>query len=279
MSALKWATLLSLGLLLMAACEQKTLLKHIVSEADDKLAKEFIEDVRTGHMVEAGALMDPRLHTSQAFQGMGQIVQAFKGGELKSIELVAAKQFFRYGMDGSERHVNLEYEMELSTGWFYGNVAIGLGGEKGRVIGAQFNQTPKALSEMNSFGYVDWMDRPVTHLFFLLLCVVPPIVCMTAFIKCLRSRIKRKWLWAIFVLFGLGAINLNWTTGVYMIQPAYIVFLGSGMIKDGIAAPWIFTLSLPVGAFAFLILRGKLTKTSLPAPLSNTGDPSNQLPG
>ncbi len=77
----------------------------------------------------------------------------------------------------------------------------------------------------------------------------------------IRTKIgKRKWLWIVFIPFGFGRLSFNWTTGRVLFNPLSVHFqlLGAAAVKHGLYAPWIISISVPLGAIVFLIRRKRL---------------------
>lgn len=90
-----------------------------------------------------------------------------------------------------------------------------------------------------------------------------------AFLACLVTAvvagIRRRWLWMIGCLFGLGQASVNWTTGAVFVQPIHVALLGAGFLKGlGATDPWIISASIPLPAILFWALgkwRKKAPKT------------------
>ncbi|MDQ8030069.1 MAG: hypothetical protein REJ23_15190 [Brevundimonas sp.] len=76
---------------------------------------------------------------------------------------------------------------------------------------------------------------------------------------CLVSAVvagwRRRWLWMIGCLFGLGQVSVNWATGALAVHPIYVALLGAGFLKGlGATDPWIISVSLPLPAILFWAL-------------------------
>jgi hypothetical protein len=68
---------------------------------------------------------------------------------------------------------------------------------------------------------------------------------------------RRKWLWILFILFGVGKFSVNWTTGQWGIA-LLVVQLFSVSSQAEFFGPWIISVSLPIGAILFLLRRNRL---------------------
>ncbi len=83
---------------------------------------------------------------------------------------------------------------------------------------------------------------------------------------CIRTPMaRRKWLWIVFIVAGLGKFTINWTTGETALAPISIQALGTGMFRGSSYAPWLLSVSFPLGAFVFLALRSRLAASKPPA--------------
>jgi len=71
----------------------------------------------------------------------------------------------------------------------------------------------------------------------------------------------RRWLWAVFALFGVGTFAMNWTTGAVSSNLLYIELLGS-IQRDGLAGPWLISVSFPLAAIVALRKRSQALAAS-----------------
>lgn len=115
----------------------------------------------------------------------------------------------------------------------------------------------KSLQEINRFSFKD--KRSIHYFFFIMLILVPLFIFISIFF-CIKTPLKRKWLWIIFILLGFVAFKLNWTSGDYEIQILQFKLLGAGIINYGVISPWILSFSVPIGAIIFWFKRFKIIK-------------------
>jgi hypothetical protein len=92
---------------------------------------------------------------------------------------------------------------------------------------------------------------------------------LTAAIKVVRTKgLKRKWLWLIASLFGVGSFQMNWFNGLFSWKLINVAVLGAGAVKGASRFdPWMLSFILPLGAV--LILTGVWAKPKTP-PLVDT---------
>ena len=100
-------------------------------------------------------------------------------------------------------------------------------------------------------------DRPMREYAFLALAALSPLIIIIALISLARSlRVRRKGLWMLGMIIGVGALTMNWTTGAVGLRPLFIDPFGLWVLHaDTPAAPWMITVSLPVVALVYLLLR------------------------
>ena len=89
-------------------------------------------------------------------------------------------------------------------------------------------------------------------------CIAVPAFILVALVVCIRSRIRRKWLWIIFILLGFVQFRFDWATGHFEIQPISFALFGASAFRPSPYAPWILGFAIPVGAIIFLVSRRRL---------------------
>lgn len=67
---------------------------------------------------------------------------------------------------------------------------------------------------------------------------------------------RRRWGWAFLCLFGFVCFQLNWATGAWGVQPIYFNLLGASFVRAASPlAPWVLSVSFPLGAALFWGMR------------------------
>jgi hypothetical protein len=123
------------------------------------------------------------------------------------------------------------------------------------ILGFHVNPIPKSLQELNAFTFD---NKSIVHYSIFGFTIIIPLFIIFSLIQCIRTKIKRKWLWLLFILIGIGQITLNWTDGNVGFNPLSIQLLGAGVLKASMFAPWTFTVSIPLGAIWFTIKRSNI---------------------
>jgi len=115
-------------------------------------------------------------------------------------------------------------------------------------------------------------NKSPLHFGVLAAAILAPLLCLGTFGVALW---RRRWGWMIGSLFGFGQLALNWSTGAWMFQVANVALLGAGFFKGpGPFDAWVLTVSLPIPAILFWILRrdrpkvGKASKQQVASALS-----------
>lgn len=104
-------------------------------------------------------------------------------------------------------------------------------------------------------GKLQLTGKPPGQWAFLAMTVLSPVLMLLALVAVLRGpKMKRKWLWAIVALAGIGSAQMNWTTSQWGFQILSIQLIGAGVTKTGFLGffPWLLKFTVPVGAVAAL---------------------------
>ena len=71
----------------------------------------------------------------------------------------------------------------------------------------------------------------------------------------------------VVVLVAVGAVQLNWSTGAVFTSLVHLQLLGSGAVKQGIAAPWVLSAAFPLGAVLALAKRRRFLRAGDATPV------------
>lgn len=97
------------------------------------------------------------------------------------------------------------------------------------------------------------LAKPPGHWLFLALTLLSLLTMLAALVVIVRApRFKRKWLWAILALTGLGSFSMNWSTGQVFFNPVTVALVGVGATTQGFLGffPYIVKFTPPIGALA-----------------------------
>jgi hypothetical protein len=176
-------------------------------------------------------------------------------GEPISVKLVGANTFTNNTLHRS----NITYEYQYPDQWLLVNVAMKKQGGVSTLVGLNVKPLKDSLENINRFHLG---GKSALQYAVLAFAVLAPLLSLYALILCVRTKMPRnKWLWIIFILFGLGGFSVNWTTGDWHFQPINFQLFSAGTFAPPYGA-WTITVALPLGAIWFLLRRKSLTAPS-----------------
>lgn len=241
-----------------AGCSYEEMAEKFTPKAESEFAKNILEKARQGQFSALKASFHPKLLEKADDASLMQVVQYFPEGEPLNIELIGS----RTSTSGENWSGNFTFEYQFPEGWALAvaNVARENGSDL-LVTGLHVYRTEKSQREINAFSL---SKKTAKHYLVLFGAVAVPIFIVVTLIYAIRTPIpKRKWLWVIFILVGIGSIGLNWTTGQLTVQPISVQLLGASVFAAGPHAPMVLGISIPVGAIMFWFRRKKFLAGSL----------------
>jgi len=246
-----------LAVLSLAGCGSKqttqAFLKRITPPQDDRLARDVIQNIRTGNFAPVAKMLDRRIFGNQAEQLLPKLREYIDPNEPKTVELVGAN----VQTMGDRRVVGLRYQLEFPSSWYMVEVTLRAMGTSRQVIGLRAYRLTASLEEINAFTL---RGKGLRHWLVLSAGIAIPLFMVATLILCIASRIRLKWLWILFLLFGFGKLGLNWTSGQFLFNPLSlnVQLLGTGIVRGSWCDPWILSVSVPVGGIIFLLRRKAL---------------------
>jgi len=255
-----------LASLLLAGCDQK----KPFPKDDDAMARRFLELVQAGDYASAKQMLD----ASQGLEvesGFGEINRVLNHDKQLSFEAIkfSTGYIYSYGRNskGETQITYLTYQIRFADGWATGYVNIRHTAGSATISDAHFQLLPDSLKPLNRFTF---SGKSIVHYLVFAACIAVPLFIIFTLIMCIRTPVRRKWLWVIFILFGFVQFQFAWTSGQFGVRLLYFTLLGAGAMRSSPYASWIFSFSVPLGAILFLALRKKLRmpdKSSTPPPL------------
>jgi hypothetical protein len=250
----KWflpgAVLLALAL---SSCDKQTLINMFSSPAQDKAGRAFFEDVRTGNFAPIRTAIDPALRTQVTPEILAAMRNAFGLRPVKSIETVNARIIGQklFGKSGNIDH-ELTFEYDMGDRYVIAEILLRELPNHLQIEAVHVQPIDRPIEQINAFTF---SGKSAGHFAFLALAIAIPIFILVTAVKCWRTNIpRRKWLWRIFVLFGILGIKLNWTTGEMFLQLVQFDLLGAGFKQD-LGGPVLIQFSMPIGALLFWLRR------------------------
>jgi hypothetical protein len=255
---------LALPILLCFGCTNPTrFAESLVPKEEDEFARHCLELVRTRDYEPIFSAMDPSVDVRRAtLENMSDTI----GTEAPlSVTLLGSHVLTMSDL----RRVTLTYELELPDSWVVVTLVLTSQGDDQTISSFRLRQIPDSLENLNSLTF---NNAGAFHYVFLLLAAAVPLFIVFAAILLFRTKIKRKWLWLIFILLGFGEFIFNWTSGGIGFRPLAVVLLGASMTRAGLYAPWIIKVTFPIGAAVFLVKRRSIRRTGKMVENSEPGE-------
>lgn len=193
--------------------------------------------------------IDPEQSTNISREKVGEFAAYFPSGKLISTALIGSQvNTFNDVWQGT-----FSFEYEFESGWAIASIILKRVGTQTTVLGFHLNRTEASQKELNRFRLA---GKSFFHYLILAFAFIVPIFVLISLIFCIKTPIpKRKWLWVIFVLGGIGSITMNWSTGAFVLKLLHYQLLGAGVVSAGEYAPWIVSVGFPLGASIFWFKR------------------------
>lgn len=266
-------TLLVLASMCTMSCSQQAMIDKFTPHPESEYAQDVIAELRVGKIDSIMAKMDPKLSTPDTAAKLREIEAYFPNGQPKSIKVVGTRTMFRNNVstlagNASQQSFSLDYEYEFDDVWVLAQVALSKVDGKLMVEGIHVKRSSLSIEQINAFTF---QNKGALHLIVAALACAMPLFCLYALITCIRTpMIKRKWLWAIFTLFGVVTLQLNWSTGAVEFRPISLQLFSASAFAAPFS-PWLIGISFPLGAVWFLVRRKSLMQpaalaTSLASP-------------
>ncbi len=236
----KMIVALALAVTVLSACDQASMMGKMAKSEDATIALNYINQIRAGKydLVEKNldaSVKPPNVH-----------------------ELLQVSDFSMNGKTSSS--TNFTYEYEFPDRWLLANVATQKKDGGITIVGLHVTPTADSLESINRFTL---SGKSVVQYSTLLFAILVPLFILYALVKCARTKIeRRKWIWILFILFGIGQFAINWTTGQWSVKLLQLQLFGAGTFAP-LFGPWTVFVSLPVGAIIFLLQRKKLMKAPI----------------
>ena len=228
--------------------------------ADDEkeaIATDYIQDIIDGDFERIKEAIEPTLRPKLTDELLMQMSSVLGKEQPQSRELIG---YNSHTFNREPTRYNLSYQYGYTDRWIIVNVAFRtLPDGKEEVFGLNvYDPMSQPLQEVHRFNLE---NKEVIHFVFLFCTVIIPLFILSTLVAAVRTKFrKRKWLWIIFILFGLMQFSLNWTTGQVGWKLLNFQLFGAGALTASPYAPWILSFSIPVGSILFWIKRKDLKK-------------------
>jgi hypothetical protein len=228
----------------MSACTDTT-------SEERAIGHEVFEYVRTDRLEAALARFPSSFQTSAARAQLAAVADLVPSEAPQSERTVSYTQV--KGTDGSV--TTIDNELTYADRILVRRTVVHQpeGGEA-RLVGFHITTlSPEAIQR----AQFTLKGKSALHYIFLLIAVIVPATIIFALVVLFRDKTqRRKWLWALLIVIGLGKLSINWTTGAITFQAISVHLFGAAFSKLGsVVEPWMISFGLPVGALVYLFLR------------------------
>lgn len=235
-------------LALIAGCDQASMLKAMTPSADEQAAKSYIDLLRRHEFEKIERDIDPEIRTPNLHETLMEMAALIPAQDPITVKVVGANTF----KSPSIYRSNITFEYQFSDKWLLANVAVQKKDGVSTIVGFNVNNLSDSLENLNKFKLA---GKSMGRYAVLAGTVLIPLFSLYALVLCARTKMpKRKWLWIIFILFGVGKLTVNWTTGQWGFMPLSVQLFSAGAFAPLYGA-WTFSISLPLGAIWFLLRR------------------------
>lgn len=236
--------------IVLCGCDQKKLMESLVPKEDISVAQQYMEFLRTHNFQAIKNDLDPSLLNDPSLdEDMAHTASFLPEDEPLSSKVVGFH--VQKSAEGTDRHVTLEYHFPDRR--ILANVATRTSPSGLAVIGLEVNVLPDSLENIHRFTFSN--KPPVCYAVLPFLLLIPLLIFYTL-VKCILDKPRRRWLWVLFIIFGIGSLSVNWTTTEPSFDLLSFQLFGAGVFSE-LYGPWVFSVSLPVGAVVYLLYRRK----------------------
>lgn len=257
---------LALLCLVLNACSQQSLVDKLEPKAESSTAKAIIEQLRSGDLAAVKARLDPKYAGPNLDRTLNELAALFPQGTPDSVKTVGAYTTYasQAGSPQQRAEFSLTYEYQFRDKWILASVVLVRQHDKLLIEGLHARPMSESLEASNAFTL---KHKGIVHWLMLALFVANALLCLCAFVLCLRAPIaRRKWLWAIFTLLGVTTLRFDWSSGHFAFQALSVQLFGGSIVAQPYG-PWVLGLSIPLGAIWFLVVRRRLIAASVPPAL------------
>lgn len=255
----------------LSACQPQTperFADRFTTVEEQEFADAYLRLMQHGAVDSAYALLIPELKKPGARDDLRQAAVVLATHPPVERELIGVQ----VNVQDGRRSVNLSWQYPTQGQWVLTNVAAVHSSGSSQVYGIRAWVSPTSLTQMHDFTF---RGKALRHYIWLGLLIINPLVCLYAAHRAIRARgLPKRWLWAFASLFGVFAFSLDWTTGAMSMNPFSFYVLGVAALRGGPAAPWIVTVSFPLGAM-LLLGRYRAWRSSSP---TNSDDVQQSVP-
>ena len=128
--------------------------------------------------------------------------------------------------------------------------------------GVRIERLDERVAAANEFHLA---GKPFRFDLFLAAVLLVPLFCAGTALVMLRTKMPRRWLWALVSLIGYADCTLDWSTGEMATTFLRVQLFGASYMRYGLIGPYLLSFGLPVGAAYALWRRREYLRSQMPA--------------
>lgn len=235
-------------LVVLVGCDPVELVMKPLPEKSDHLARVLLETLARGDVDGAIKMMDPKLDMNDGVrEQFNDIAKLMTADELTQINLVRYSNL--KALIQENQRSQFTYELIFKKSWGVANVAVDFMEGERYILGVYMEPLDKPLKEINAFNFE---NKSMTHYMMLILAILFPLFSLLALFLCVqRKKGFAMWIWAVFILVGIGNVSINWTSGIVAYNIISISSIWAPGLRDGASGAYYITYAIPVGAIVF----------------------------
>ena len=235
-------------LAVVVGCDPIELIMKPLPEKSDHLARVLLQTLAKNDVDGAIRLMDPKLDMNDGVrEKFVNIAGLMSKDELVEISLVRYANL--KALIQKNQRSQFTYELIFKDSWGVANIAVDFMEGNRYIIGVYVEPLDRPLKEINAFTLE---NKSVVHYMMLALAIIIPLFCLFALYICVQKKEGfAMWVWAVFILVGIGNVSINWTSGKVAYNIISITSVWAPGLRDGASGAFYITYAIPVGAIVF----------------------------
>ena len=245
-------------------CDPAAQINKFVPPGAESTARNYFDLLQQGKFDQITRDFDPSVPNVPG--SLAEMASLIPAETPESAKIVGAHTF--RSPEYSTTSITLEYQ--FPSKWLLVDVTTKKTGDISTITGFHVGVLRDSLENLNRFTL---SGKSAVQYAILILAICSLVFSFYVLGLCIRAKdVKRKWLWMLFVLAGVGNVAVNWKTGelTFHLISIYIPCASANRPPYG---PWTVAVFLPLGAILFLNRQRRKTivAESIPPPVSGAG--------
>lgn len=241
---------------IITSCNFENNIKENVPKNVKSVINDFTLCIQNGEYDNCFDLLNSELRNENVRNYLISLNSQIQNSKLDSFNIVGYKKktFFN---ENTSINYGLDYEFVLENKYLFITFLVNENNDKLTINAFNASVNDESIVKEN----FSLENKSFLHYMFLFFAIIIPIFIIITLIFAIKSKLNRKWLWIIGILFGLIKFSINWDSGISDIDIINFQIFSAGFSRTGIASPWIVSFSIPVFAILFWYIRQKNLKS------------------